>query len=65
LTTPSAASTVRHPHRCCGPSTGNRVSEGPGETRPETGPAREDRGTPGARRANAGSGAAVRIGSPR
>ena len=36
---------------------GNRVGEGPGETRPETGPAREDRGTPGARRANAGSGA--------
>ncbi len=43
---------------------GNRVSEGPGETRPETGPTREDRGTPGARTDNAGSGATVRNGSP-
>ena len=43
---------------------GNRVGEGPGETRPETGPAREDRGTPGARGDDAGSGATARNGSP-
>jgi 16S rRNA (guanine527-N7)-methyltransferase len=43
---------------------GNRSSEGPGETRPLTELAREDRGTPSARRAYAGSGAAVRNGSP-
>jgi len=45
--------------------TGNCVSEGLGETRPETEPTREDRGTPGASKGNAGSGATVRTGSPK
>jgi 16S rRNA (guanine527-N7)-methyltransferase len=43
---------------------GNRDGQGPGETRPETEPTREDRGTPSARRDNAGSGATVNSGSP-
>ncbi len=38
---------------------GNRAGEGSGETRPETGPAREDLGPPGAQNAHAGSGTAA------
>ena len=41
---------------------GNRVREGSGETRPRTGLAREDLGTPGARKVDVGSGAAQRDG---
>ena len=43
---------------------GNRVREGSGETRPRTELAREDLGTPGARRDSAGSGAAQSAGEP-
>jgi 16S rRNA (guanine527-N7)-methyltransferase len=41
---------------------GNRVGKGFGETRPRTEQAREDRGPPGARRTDAGSGATRRAG---
>ena len=41
---------------------GNHVREGSGETRPRTGLAREDLGTPGARKVDAGSGAAQSAG---
>jgi 16S rRNA (guanine527-N7)-methyltransferase len=43
---------------------GNHAGEGPGETRPATGPAREDQGTSGAQNVYAGSGTAAPNGRP-